>query len=41
MPEPPEPTTEPPTPWWGWIALLTPVLVTAGVVTTVLLVLPR
>ena len=40
-PEPPDPTTEPSAPWWSWIALLAPILVTAGVVTVVLLVLPR
>ena len=40
--EPPEPTTEPAAPWWRWIALLAPVLVTAIVVVAiVLLVVPR
>ena len=40
-PESPDPTTELPPPWWRWIALLAPVLVTAGVVAVVLLIVPR
>ncbi len=40
-PEPTDLTTELSAPWWSWIALLTPVLVTAGVVAIVLLVVPR
>ena len=36
-PESPEPTA----PWWRWIALLAPVLVTAGAVAVMLLALPR
>ena len=40
-PESPDPTTEPAPPWWGWIALLAPIIATAIVVVAVLVVVPR